>query len=175
MSLSLHETVHRLLNPWSVAAAAAALLAGQSMAADQSSASASDNSLEVIAAFAADNPNLRLIKHEQRQGVAAAVNRGVRESRGDYVILASADERILPDCCEVFANAVAQFPQARLAVSKFTEWFQQTGEFRLGRDDECDLWFLSEDSAEWVSPLRFHELSAKAHIRLAVNSAMFER
>jgi len=58
MSLSLHETVHRLLNPWSVAAAATALLAGQSMAADQSSASASDNSLEeiiVTAQFRAQN------------------------------------------------------------------------------------------------------------------------
>ena len=31
------------------------------------------------------------------------------------------------------------------------------------------------DGAEWVSPRRFHELLAKAHIRLSVNSAMFER
>jgi glycosyltransferase involved in cell wall biosynthesis len=134
-----------------------------------------DDSLEVIADFAARWPNLRLIKHEQRQGVVAAVNRGAREARGDYVILASADELILPDCCEAFAEAMAQFPQARLAVSKFTEWFPRTGELRLGQDSECDLWFLSGDGAEWVSPRRFHELLAKAHIRLSVNSAMFER
>jgi iron complex outermembrane receptor protein len=58
MSLSLHGSVHRLLNPWSVAAAAAALFTGQTMAADQSSASASDNSLEeivVTAQFRAQN------------------------------------------------------------------------------------------------------------------------
>lgn len=135
----------------------------------------SDDSLEVIAAFSALHPNLRLIKHELRQGVAAAVNRGVREAKSDYVVLASADERISPDCCEAFANAIAQFPQARLAVSKFTEWFPQTGVFRLGQDDECDLWFLNGGGAEWVSPSRFHDLLAKAHVRLSVNSAMFER
>jgi glycosyltransferase involved in cell wall biosynthesis len=134
-----------------------------------------DDSLEVIAGFAARCLNLRLIKHEQRQGVVAAVNRGVREASCDYVILASADECILPECCEAFGNAMAEFPQARLAVSKFTEWFPQTGELRLGQDNECDLWFLGGDGAEWVSPQRFHELLARAHIRLSVNSAMFER
>jgi glycosyltransferase involved in cell wall biosynthesis len=134
-----------------------------------------DDSLAVIAVFAAHCPNLHLIKHEQRQGVVAAVNRGVREASCDYVILASADECILPECCEAFAKAMAEFPQARLAVSKFTEWFPLTGELRLGQDNECDLWFLCSDDAEWVSPQRFHELLARAHIRLSVNSAMFER
>ena len=134
-----------------------------------------DDSLEVIAAFAARCPDLILVRHERRKGVIAAVNRGVRAASGDYVILASADERIMPDCCEAFTKAIAQFPQARLAVSKFTEWFPHTGVLRLGQDDECDLWFLRGDGTEWVSPPRFHQLLARAHIRLSVNSAMFER
>jgi glycosyltransferase involved in cell wall biosynthesis len=155
-----------------------AAIAGQTRPADEIvivDDGSTDNSLEVIAAFAARCPNLVLVKHQQRQGVIAAVNRGVREASGDYIILASADECIMPDCCETFTKAMACFPQARLAVSKFTEWFPQTGELRLGQDDECDLWFLGGDAPEWVSPPRFHELSAKAHIRLSVNSAMFER
>jgi iron complex outermembrane receptor protein len=48
MSLSLHATVRRFPTPWSVAAAATALFAGQTLAADQASTSASENALEEI-------------------------------------------------------------------------------------------------------------------------------
>lgn len=48
MSLSLHATVRRFVTPWSVAAAATALFAGQTLAADQAFTSASENALEEI-------------------------------------------------------------------------------------------------------------------------------
>ena len=48
MNLSVRASVRWFLNPWAVAAVATALCAGQTMAADQASASASGNSLEEI-------------------------------------------------------------------------------------------------------------------------------
>ena len=50
-----------------------------------------DDSLRVIAECAARMPNLRLIRHENNQGVVAAINTGLREAKGDFVFLCSAN------------------------------------------------------------------------------------
>src|SRR5471032_1219933 len=78
MSLSLHDSVHRLLNPWSVAAAATALFAGQLLAADQSSTSASENSLEEVVVTA----QFRQQNLQDTPLAITAVNADMMEQRG---------------------------------------------------------------------------------------------
>jgi glycosyltransferase involved in cell wall biosynthesis len=134
-----------------------------------------DNSLEVIGAFAARYPAVRLIRHTTQQGAVAALNRGITEATGSHVILASADDRILPNMCEQMDAAIAQFPDARLIVSKFTEWYPETNVVRHGEDGESDLWFTTGNQPVWVSPERFQRLLGQRFVCLATNTAMFAR
>src|SRR5665213_3571381 len=82
MSFSLHDSVHRLLNPWSVVAAATALFAGPSMAADQSSTSASQNNLEEIVVTA----QFRAQNLQDTPVAITAVNAQMMENRGQTTL-----------------------------------------------------------------------------------------
>lgn len=65
-----------------------------------------DNSLEVIARY----PGLHCIS-QKNQGVAAARNRGLRESTGDYVVFLDSDDRLLPEALEVGVNCLNAYPE----------------------------------------------------------------
>ena len=44
-----------------------------------------DDSVAIVERLARDHPRLRLIRLAKNGGVNAAINRGLREARGDYV------------------------------------------------------------------------------------------
>jgi glycosyltransferase involved in cell wall biosynthesis len=134
-----------------------------------------DNSLDIIASFAARTPAMRVVRHVERQGVVAAVNRGIREATGDYIILASADERIMETMCERMAKARDAFPDAKLFVAHFTEWWPETGKLRCGEDGETALWFVEGPAPCRLSPEDLIAQLRRRHVRLSANAAMFER
>jgi iron complex outermembrane receptor protein len=78
MSLSVHASVRRFLTHPVVAAAAAALFAGQAISADQSSASASDNTLEEVVVTA----QFRAQNLQDTPVAITAVNAQMMEERG---------------------------------------------------------------------------------------------
>ena len=69
-----------------------------------------DGSAEAIARY----PVLCL--RGQREGVSAARNHGVRESKGDYIVFLDADDRLLPNAIRTGLDALAQHPECCMAV-----------------------------------------------------------
>lgn len=134
-----------------------------------------DDSLEVINEFARENPSLRLMRNDERQGVVFTVNRGILAAKSEFIILASADEKIMPDMCEMMEKAFHAFPDASLYASKFTEWQQRTALLDHGKRGEYDFWFTNGTEPEWVSAEKLHALLKIDHLRLSANSAMFRK
>src|SRR5258708_29809920 len=76
-----------------------------------------DNSVEVIRRFEAENPLVRLVKNEKNLGVMPNLNKGVQLAKGDYVFIGSADDEIIPGLFEKSMQLLAQYPQAGLSCT----------------------------------------------------------
>ena len=53
-----------------------------------------DGSIEIIERFA--DERIRLIRHEKNRGIAVALNRGIREARGEWIVRMDADDVAMP-------------------------------------------------------------------------------
>lgn len=135
-----------------------------------------DHSLSVIEEFAQAYANITVLKNAQNQGVAEAVKRGVAAARTKYIILASADERVEADMVETLMRAMATFPDAKLAISNFAEWYPEQERMEVhGPDAELGLWYHKGDAPAYMPPERLHAMMAKGTVALQATTAIFER
>lgn len=67
-----------------------------------------DNSLVVIEQLMSQHQSIRLVRHERNQGVAAALNTGIRHAKGDYILLAAADDTYGQDMVKKAKEALKQ-------------------------------------------------------------------
>lgn len=133
-----------------------------------------DHSLDVISDFQKRFPTIRLVRNMVQQGVAPTVSRGLSEVRTSHVILASADEKLLPHMHEALDGAMVRFPQARLAVGSYCEWFPHEGGrvVEHGPSSPLGMWFGSGDPS-FIDPAKLRRLLTERFVWLPVNSAMF--
>lgn len=135
-----------------------------------------DDSAAVIESFAIACRAIRLVRHQQRLGVAAAVNRGLREASGDYVILVSADEKVEPEMTAELEKAMLLFPKAELAVSFYGEWFPEQELLKThDQTSVTGMWYVPADDPLFVGPQQLGTLLLKNNVYLHVNTAMFRR
>lgn len=135
-----------------------------------------DDSLKIIASFARRYPQLRLVRHDRRMGVAAAVNRGITDASNPYVVLASADEKMARNSSVEFHGVLASYPDIQLAVSCYSDWNEKTGEVtNYGLRRGLGMWYATGADPFFVSPERFRSLLKKDFVWLGVNTAMFAR
>ncbi len=135
-----------------------------------------DASLSVIEGFAGRFSNIRMLRNSERCGVSKTVSRGLAEARGDYVVMASADEKMLPTMIERLLAAARAFPQARMITSSYTQWWPERDEVCVhGRDSENGPWFLGTSEPAFISPERLHQLLRLSFVWFGINTAMFDR
>ena len=77
----------------------------------------SDGTAELCEAFAADHPNVRVIRQTQRQGWIGNSNALLRAARGDLVFFAFHDDPLEPSYVERLVEALAERPDAVIAFS----------------------------------------------------------
>jgi hypothetical protein len=108
--------------------------------------------------------------------VAATVSHGIRAATSDYVVLASADEKMLPGMIERLTTTARAFPAAKMIVSAYAEWWSGDDRIRIhGRDSELGPWYVSTAEPSYISVDRLHRLLRDWFVWLGVNTAMFDR
>jgi glycosyltransferase involved in cell wall biosynthesis len=80
-------------------------------------ASTQDNSLEVIAEYAQREPIIRVIRNETNLGVVASYNKGVGLASSKYLLLAAADDYLLPGFIEKTVAQLDCHPRAGLCFT----------------------------------------------------------
>lgn len=86
----------------------------------------SDDSVGRIQPFLSD-PRIRLI-HQSNQGVCAARNMGLAESRAPYVVFLDADDLLTPDALHQKHSALEQYPDAACVLAGYQSFDSTTGQ-----------------------------------------------
>ena len=69
-----------------------------------------DDSLSVCESYALKDNRIRVIKQERNGGVAKARNRGLSETKGDYIMLADSDDYLPQDALEILLSLLNKHP-----------------------------------------------------------------
>lgn len=84
-----------------------------------------DDTAERFAAWSAAHPQVdaRMV-HEPRQGVSSARNRGIEESRGEYIVVIDDDEVVVPEFLEQYYDLFKERPEITAAGGRILPRFE---------------------------------------------------
>ncbi len=135
-----------------------------------------DDSLSIINSFRPRLQSMKVVALNNQIGVAAAVQRGIETASGDFVFLASADDRIDPNACAFYHQAVATFSQAKLVISKFTEWWPEDDRKLVhGPDSDLGMWYHDGNDPAYFTTNELECLMRERYVGLAANTACISR
>ena len=86
-----------------------------------------DDSCSVIERVAAQHPSVRLVRLPRNGGVNAAINRGLQETRGDYVCFSAADDLVAKDFAARSLEILARYPSEGFCFSDPAELQADSG------------------------------------------------
>jgi len=110
-----------------------------------------DNSLEIIREYARVNPIIKLVENERNEGVICALNRGLKMTRGRYIVYASADDLVLSGLFEQSVELLTRYPRAAFSTA-LVDAIDENG---MGRrqwpvPNVVDRGFVSPEKALWL-------------------------
>ena len=90
-----------------------------------------DNTAEVAAALASEDPRVSFIRHIENKGHIATYNEGIEWASADYMLLLSADDYLLPGALSRAANLMDAHPDVGLTFGNVIELTDNGTETRL--------------------------------------------
>jgi glycosyltransferase involved in cell wall biosynthesis len=70
-----------------------------------------DDTAPLVGRLAADDPRIRLVRHEKNRGVTAAKNTGFDHATGDWILTLDSDDEMVPQALAVFARTFTDHPE----------------------------------------------------------------
>ncbi len=90
-----------------------------------------DGSVALLQDLARRHPNLRVLRNDRNRGVVFTTNRALAEVAGDYVCMASANDRLRPGHFEASMELLERHPEAGLSFSDYASMDGQAYRFYL--------------------------------------------
>jgi glycosyltransferase involved in cell wall biosynthesis len=136
-----------------------------------------DDSVAQLQRLAQDQPTVKVMANPDHRQVPACVNQGVAAARGEFILLAAANDRRSVDMIERLADVAMRFTAARLIVSGNGEWNVDSGQLSsFDRNSERGLWFLDRsEQVGHISPDRFHRILRAGSVPLGIGTALIRR
>ena len=89
----------------------------------------SDDSVAIITRLIAAIPQARLLRHDQNQGVVAALNTGLAAATGEYLFMCSANDVYYPHMVAQCEEMLALYPQAGMVSGNVAAFDNRTQTF----------------------------------------------
>jgi glycosyltransferase involved in cell wall biosynthesis len=112
-----------------------------------------DGSWEIIQRYAAKEPRMR-ISQAPREGMYANWNNCIRQAKGEYIYIATADDTMMPDCLEKMVRALEVHPECGISHCNL-KIIDEKGNWLKG------MW------ERYLPQLFYGDLIQKEHIRKA--------
>ncbi len=128
-----------------------------------------DGTREVLERHTQEDPRIRPF-HQANGGVGAALNRALREARGEWICWLSSDDLLEPAALAAFAKAIAEAPEVAYFHSDFQELVHETGQRRPGPPDRARAL-----PPKALQTLQFFHGNYIHGISICVRKALFDR
>lgn len=123
-----------------------------------------DRSLDVLGELAAAHPALRIVRNERNMGVTYTINRALGEASGEYLVTASANDRLGPGHFAACMELLEANPEAGLC---FTD--------HASMDGQVYRFYLSEAPAYFTAAALRERCRALGYFPVSGCSAIFRR
>lgn len=81
-----------------------------------------DGSMKVVEEIAAQNPCVRILRHERNRGLSAGRNTGIEAAKGEWLYFFDSDDIMAPDCTNNLVSLAEVHPDADMIVGQYDEF-----------------------------------------------------
>jgi putative sugar O-methyltransferase len=134
-----------------------------------------DNSVEVIGRFKNKYPNISLLQNEKNKGVVYSINRTLEVAKGDYIVWASADDKLLPNFIEKNVSCLETFPGAGLCFSRLAVFEDGTNIERHYTEENYGLAFDLGKENHYLNKAALVNRLQKSYLWMSGNTVVARR
>jgi glycosyltransferase domain-containing protein len=134
-----------------------------------------DNSLEIIEGFARRYKFIRVLKNEINRGLLFSINRALKEARCDFIVWASADDRLMPNFLERNVECLRQYPAAEISYSRLAVFRDGSDEITPFTEKNHGIAFNFGTTPRFFSPEALRARLQQSYLWLSANTAMASR
>ena len=132
-----------------------------------------DESWDIIQAFARDHSNLQTHANPRNLGLEASIAKALQLVRCDYLVWAAADDRLLPPFLERNMAVLARHPSAGLSFSEVVALKGDSEEIdRFAINPGAPRIFDLSKLPEYLSPEHLRNRMKRAYLPIASNTAV---
>ena len=134
-----------------------------------------DGSIAVIESMLPRHRNSRLVRQGRNRGQHAAIQRGLLETRSEYVVWASADDLLLPRFVERARAVLAQYPGCGVCFSRLCAWKEGTTEVVEYTEANHGAAFDLGSAPRYYSPEDLRRVLGRHYLWISGNTAVARR
>ena len=131
-----------------------------------------DNSLEIIKGFARRYPFIRVLTNETNRGLLYSINRALGEARGDFVVWAAADDRLMPNFIERNVHCLKMYPETGMTFSRLAVFRDGSDEVTSFTEENHGAAFDFGTMLRFLSPELLRERLQDSYLWISANTVM---